>query len=95
VKNSHESREGLRKSRGLDKNMHVFIQFLHIFGFNTSKKALVLAGYKCEYEKSHIFFKSSVTGQNLNKQLVQQIGTYLSLNRYLGHNSGWYVRIQD
>ncbi|MGG1400182.1 hypothetical protein ABE288_20520 [Bacillus salipaludis] len=30
----------------------------------TSKKAIVLAKYKCEYDNKHMFFKSSVTGKN-------------------------------
>ncbi|MFJ3386379.1 HNH endonuclease [Lysinibacillus sp. NPDC086135] len=30
----------------------------------TSKKAIVLAGFKCEYDNSHMFFKSSTTGEN-------------------------------
>jgi 5-methylcytosine-specific restriction enzyme A len=30
----------------------------------TSKKAIVLADYKCEYDESHSFFESKVTGKN-------------------------------
>ncbi|WP_243526697.1 hypothetical protein [Bacillus pseudomycoides] len=30
-----------------------------------SKNAIVLAGYKCEYNNSHVFFESSVTGGKL------------------------------
>lgn len=30
----------------------------------TSKKAIVLAGFKCEYDNSHMFFKSSTSGEN-------------------------------
>ncbi|WP_223553217.1 HNH endonuclease [Lysinibacillus sphaericus] len=30
----------------------------------TSKKAIVLADFKCEYDNSHMFFKSSTTGEN-------------------------------
>ena len=28
------------------------------------KKAIVLAGFKCEYDNSHMFFKSSTSGEN-------------------------------